>query len=80
MPILDLLQAKAGERIPYLGFDDSALTLRIARNGCTVLGVDLSILMVEVTIALGVEATAMRGDSLTFDREFESVFSNAALH
>ena len=79
-PILELLQAKAGEDILDLGCGDGALTLKIAQLGCEVLGVDYSAPMVEATKALGVEAKVMSGESLMFDREFDAVFSNAAIH
>lgn len=79
-PVLDLLQAAEGERILDLGCGDGALTLKIARMGCEVLGVDRSGPMVEATRALGVDADVMDGETLAFDQPFDAVFSNAALH
>lgn len=79
-PVLDLLQAVEGERILDLGCGDGALTQKIARMGCDVLGVDQSQPMVEATRALGLDAEVMDGQMLAFDQQFDAVFSNAALH
>ncbi|GFZ89904.1 class I SAM-dependent methyltransferase [Dyella caseinilytica] len=78
--ILDLLEARTGERILDLGCGDGALTRKLVDMGCDVLGVDSSTPMVEATRALGVEARMMDGQSLDFHGEFDAVFSNAALH
>lgn len=79
-PILDLLNAKAGERILDLGCGDGALTLKLVQLGGDVLGVDSSAPMIEAARKLGVDALVMDGESLNFHDEFDAVFSNAALH
>ena len=79
-PVLDLLEARKGERILDLGCGDGALTRKLAEMGCDVLGVDSSAPMVEAARALGLDAKVMDGQSLDFRDEFDAVFSNAALH
>jgi trans-aconitate methyltransferase len=79
-PVLDLLEARPGERVLDLGCGDGALTHKLIHLGCDVLGVDSSAPMVEATRQLGVSATVMDGESLEFHEEFDAVFSNAALH
>lgn len=79
-PILDLLNARAGERILDLGCGDGALTLKLVQLGCDVLGVDSSTPMIGAAHKLGVNARVMDGEALDFHNEFDAVFSNAALH
>lgn len=79
-PVLDLLDAAPRERILDLGCGDGPLTLKLVRMGCDVLGVDASAAMVDGTRKLGVSAIVMDGQALTFQGEFDAVFSNAALH
>lgn len=79
-PVLDLLAPRAGERILDLGCGDGVLTAKLAELGCEVVGVDGSAAQVAATRRLGVKAQVMDGERLTFDREFDAVFSNAALH
>lgn len=79
-PLLDLLRPGAGERILDLGCGDGALTTRIAAAGADVVGVDGSAEQVEAARAAGLDARVMDGQALTFDAEFDAVFSNAALH
>ncbi|MDH3236241.1 MAG: methyltransferase domain-containing protein [Alphaproteobacteria bacterium] len=78
--VLERLDPKPGERILDLGCGDGALTVEIANAGATVVGVDASAEQVAATRALGVDAQVMSGDALTFDSEFDAVFTNAALH
>ncbi|AXC15026.1 Methyltransferase type 11 [Acidisarcina polymorpha] len=78
--VFDLLAAQAGETILDLGCGDGALTAKIAATGARVVGVDSSASMVEAARGLGLEAHLLPGDELTFDGEFDAVFSNAALH
>jgi len=63
-----------------LGCGDGALTKTIIACGCNVLGVDGSPAFIDVARQQGVPADAMDGQALTFDSEFDAVFSNAALH
>jgi trans-aconitate methyltransferase len=79
-PVLELLAAQPGERILDLGCGDGALTAKLAALGCAVVGVDGSPAQVEATRQLGLEAQVMDGERLTFNDEFDAVFSNAALH
>jgi trans-aconitate methyltransferase len=79
-PVLELLVPRQGERVLDLGCGDGVLTEKIARAGADVLGVDASPGMVEAARSRGLSAEIMSGDSLSFDQEFDAVFSNAALH
>jgi SAM-dependent methyltransferase len=79
-PVLTLLAPQPGERILDLGCGDGALTAKIAAAGASILGVDGSPDMVRAAQALGLEAQVMDGQHLTFEAEFDAVFSNAALH
>jgi trans-aconitate methyltransferase len=79
-PLVGLLAPKAGERILDLGCGDGALTEKLAATGATVVGVDASPEMVAAARARGLDARVMDGQSLDFDREFDAVLSNAALH
>jgi len=80
MPVVDLLAPRPGERILDLGCGDGILTKKLMALGCHVVGVDGSPDMVRAAAALGVDARLMDGRALTFDSEFDAVFSNAALH
>jgi trans-aconitate methyltransferase len=80
MPVVELLAPQPGERILDLGCGDGALTERLAAMGCTVVGVDGSAAQVAAAAARGLDCRLMDGEHLTFDGEFDAVFSNAALH
>jgi trans-aconitate methyltransferase len=80
MPVVELLAPRVGERILDLGCGDGALTKKLVDLGCQVIGVDASSAMVAAAQARGVDARVMDGQSLQFGREFDAVFSNAALH
>lgn len=79
-PVVDLLAPRPGERILDLGCGDGALTEKLVTMGCRVVGVDGSANFVEAARARGLDARVMDGEQLTFDGEFDAVFSNAALH
>jgi len=79
-PALELLTPSPGERILDLGCGDGVLTERILATGATVVAVDAAPDMITAAQARGVDARVMVGQHLTFDREFDAVFSNAALH
>jgi len=78
--LLDWLAPQAGERILDLGCGDGVLTQCIAEFGCDVTGADASAELVAAARELGVDALIVDGQALTFAREFDAVFSNAALH
>lgn len=79
-PVLEWLNARPGERILDLGCGDGVITEALARAGVDVVGVDASAAMISAAVARGVDARVMDGEALTFDQEFDAVFSNAALH
>ena len=79
-PLVELLGPRAGERILDLGCGDGALTEQLAGAGARVVGVDSSPAMVEAARRRGLDARACDAYSLDFEREFDAVFSNAALH
>ncbi len=78
--VMKLLAPQPGQRILDLGCGDGALTERIMQLGADVLGVDASAEMVAVAQQRGVTARVIDGHQLPFDKEFDAVFSNAALH
>jgi len=77
---LDLLDPKPGERILDVGCGDGALSVKIVDRGAEVVGVDNSPDLVEAARAKGVYAELMDAVDMTYDREFDAAFSNAALH
>ncbi|MCB1480341.1 MAG: methyltransferase domain-containing protein [Rhodobiaceae bacterium] len=78
--VFDWLAPRAGERILDLGCGDGALTERIAEAGANVTGADASPDFVEAARRRGLDVHLMDGHALTFGKEFDAVFSNAALH
>ena len=79
-PVLDLLQPRAHERILDLGCGDGVLTQKLVETGAEVVGVDSSADMVAAAHQRGLDARVMDATKLTFDQEFDAVFSNAVLH
>jgi SAM-dependent methyltransferase len=78
-PLLELLAPSPGERILDLGCGDGALTEKIAAIA-TAVAVDASADQIKAARARGLDAHVVDGTRLTFDNEFDAVFSNAALH
>ncbi len=78
-PVVDLLDPRPGERILDLGCGDGALTEKLAATA-EVVGVDSSPEQVAGARARGLDARVADGHALPFEREFDAVFSNAALH
>ncbi len=77
---LALLDARAGERILDLGCGDGALMQTLANTGAAVVGVDTAPAFVEAARARGLDVRLESGEALSFEGEFDAVFSNAALH
>ncbi|WP_119391426.1 class I SAM-dependent methyltransferase [Taklimakanibacter lacteus] len=78
--VLDWLAPRPGERILDLGCGDGVLTAQLAQGGAQVVGVDASESFVRTCLDRGLDVRLMDGEALTFDGEFDAVFSNAALH
>ncbi len=80
MPVVDLLAPRPGERILDLGCGDGAPTRKLAALGCEVVGADASADQIRKAREEGLNAQVVDGQNLTFDAEFDAVFTNAALH
>jgi trans-aconitate methyltransferase len=80
LPVVDLLNPQANEKILDLGCGDGTLAIEIEKFSTKVLAVDLSENMVEKAKEKGIEAYVMSATELTFDNQFDAVFSNAVLH
>lgn len=78
--LVDLLAPQPGEDILDLGCGDGVLTLDIIKHGARVLGIDRSASMVDAAKARGINARVGDAERLTFDGEFDAVFTNAVLH
>lgn len=78
--VLQLLDPQPGERILDLGCGEGSLTGQIVAGGATVVGADASPDMVAAARARGLDARLLNAEALPFHREFDAVFSNAALH
>ena len=79
-PALELLAPQAGERILDIGCGEGTLTAQIAARGAAVVGIDRSQEMLDAARARGLDVRLMDAEQLAFEREFDAVFSNAALH
>lgn len=78
--ILGWLQPVSGEEILDIGCGDGALTEKIVQCGAHVYGVDASAQMVAAAQKRGLQAVVMDATQMPFERKFDAVFSNAALH
>lgn len=78
--LIEVLAPRAGERVLDLGCGDGALTAALAARGCSVVGVDNSPEQIAHARARGLDARVVDGHALGFEREFDAVLSNAALH
>ena len=78
--VISWLAPKPDEYILDLGCGDGVLTKKIMETGCKVIGVDGSLDFVIAARKIGVNAIQMDGQNLSFEKEFDAVFSNAALH
>ena len=79
-PVIEWLSPQAGERILDLGCGDGVLTEALATQGVRMVGVDSSPDFIRAAAERHVDARLMDGEALTFESEFDAVFSNAALH
>jgi trans-aconitate methyltransferase len=79
-PVLDLLKPQSGERILDLGCGDGVLTQKLVAMNTHVVGVDSSEDMVAAARERGLDARLLDATTLTFENEFDAVFSNAVLH
>src|SRR5262245_31429639 len=79
-PLLQLLDPEPGELILDLGCGDGALTEKIAGYRCVVMGVDSSFPQLKAAKDRGLNVAVMDGHQLSFRRQFDAVFTNAALH
>lgn len=80
--VVQLLEPRAGERILDLGCGPGQLTKKISESGAQVVGVDSSPSMIGQARQNFPELKFVLQDAaaMTFDNEFDAVFSNAALH
>jgi trans-aconitate methyltransferase len=78
--VVKLLDPQPGERILDLGCGDGVITKKLVDSGCRMVGVDASPEFIVAARGLGLDARHMDGQALTFNEEFDAVFSNAALH
>ncbi|MEI8179915.1 class I SAM-dependent methyltransferase [Aestuariivirga sp.] len=78
--VVEWLAPKQGERILDVGCGDGVLTAELREMGVDVVGVDASADFIAAAQARGLDARFMDGEALDFNREFDAVFSNAALH
>ena len=78
--VFELLNPQRGERILDLGCGDGALTKKLVETGASVVGVDSSADMIAAAKSLGLDARLISAENLSFESEFDAVFSNAALH
>ena len=79
-PLLQLLDAQSGELILDLGCGDGVLTEKIAGYGCAAIGVDSSFPQLKAAKDRRLNVAVMDGHQLSFRRQFDAVFTNAALH
>jgi SAM-dependent methyltransferase len=78
--VANLLGEIRGLRVLDLGCGDGPLTKELENRGADVVGVDASPAMIEKAKELGLNVAVMDARELTFDNEFDAVFSNATLH
>src|SRR5262245_58100321 len=79
-PVLELLAPQPDEHVRDLGCGGGALTERIAASGAVVRGCDASPELLVAARARGLQVDLADGHALPYAREFDAVFSNAALH
>ena len=80
MPVVELLNAKPGERILDLGCGDGVLTKKLQDRGCEVVGIDSSPELIQAALGLELNVSVQNAYEIDFHEEFDAVFSNAVLH
>jgi trans-aconitate methyltransferase len=80
--VLDLLEAKTGERILDLGCGTGHLTEQIARSGAKIVAIDRSPDMIRYAREKypSLQFDVMDAREILFAEPFDAVFSNATLH
>jgi len=80
--VVELLNPQAGELVLDLGCGSGELTAQIAQSGAEVMGLDASASMLDKARQSFPNLRFEMGDGANFDvaRDFDAVFSNAALH
>ena len=80
--VVELLAPQPGERILDIGCGTGHLTAQIAQMGATVVGIDNAPSMIEAAKQSypGLHFEVANGADFHFEKPFEAVFSNAALH
>ncbi|WP_415397007.1 class I SAM-dependent methyltransferase [Sulfurimonas sp. CS5] len=79
-PVIELLNPQENEKILDLGCGDGTLAVEIEKFNSKVTAVDLSESMIMKAKEKGIQASIMSATELTFENEFDAVFSNAVLH
>jgi trans-aconitate methyltransferase len=80
MPVVALLDPQPGERILDLGCGDGVLTQKLEDMGCELIGIDSSPELIRAALDLGLDVSVEDATKMSFDGEFDAVFSNAVLH
>ncbi len=78
--ILSILAPKKDEAILDIGCGEGTLGEKIMDQGAHVVGIDTSPNLLKQAKHKGIETYLMNGEAITFDNQFDAVFSNAALH
>ena len=79
-PVLELLAPQAEETILDLGCGDGELTQKIANYGGIVTAIDSSPEMIALATQRGLKAEVLAAEAISYQEEFDAVFSNAVLH
>ena len=78
--VVALLEPQQGEAILDLGCGDGEIGEYLQTQGCQLTCVDASASMIAAATNRGLVARQLNGHQLDYARQFDAVFSNAALH